>query len=184
MVTIIIFCLFCFLSITSCVKLPFTPNLGEIWAAGLYPSSLWGREAAVGYRHTRGLAMSSETLHTHLTLQPHAQQPFLHLVCNLSFWLLDLVVLKKWKTACAVIFLKKNPKQIITNYMSAHIWAFPALISIILWCNGISWVSSTLSLNVTLGRRSDLPWRWLVHCSSVDGIDRSWKAPSRTVTAG
>lgn len=97
---------------------------------------------------------------------------FLHLVfCNLSIWLRILQVWKKVEDN--VCFF--SPKQIITNYMSAHIWALPALISIILWCNRISWVSSTRSLNVTLGRRSDLPWRWLAHCSCEEGIDRSSK---------
>lgn len=129
---------------------------------------------------------------TYTRLWACVQRPYVHLTlnsilsctvavfapCFLQFinLTLDPAGLKKWKTMCA--------KQIITNYMSAHIWAFPALISIILWCNRISWVSGTLSLNVTLGRRSDLPWRWHARCSCEEGIDRSSKAQSRKVTAG
>lgn len=96
--------------------------------------------------------------------------------------------LKKWKRGKTVNVFSAPPfffsfLQIITNYMSDHIWAFPVLISIILWCNRISWVSSTPSLNVMLGRRSDLPWQWLAHSSFVQVIDRSSKAQSRRRTA-
>lgn len=147
----------------------------------------------MSYHHTCGLIPC-------IGLWACAQRPCTHLTlnslisctvavfapCFLQFinLTLDPAVLKKWKTACASFFLVKTQKQIITDYMSAHIWAFLELISIILWCNRIFWVSSTLSLNVTLGRRSDLPWRWLAHCSSEEGIDGSSKAPSRKVTAG
>lgn len=146
----------------------------------------------MGFHHTRGLTPCYACEHV-LRDPPHTSHyNLMHSSCFCTLGLgflqfinltLDPAVLKKWKTACA-FFWEKKTKQIITNYMSAHIWAFPALISIILWCNRISWVSSALFLNVTLGRRSDLPWRWHAHCSSEEGIDRSSKAQSRGVTAG
>lgn len=132
----IIFCLFSvFLSITSSVKLPFTPNLSEIWGAGSLPQQhLGGREAGIhpwmGYRHTCGLTI--------LRLWAYAQRPSAHLTlynlmhsscfCTLftTIYQSDFksCSFEKVKDSVCFFFFFLEKKQIITNYMSAHIWAF------------------------------------------------------------